>query len=110
MQNDLHLLDAQVRHLGTDINYIVLEHLFDHLQKQGVEFHFHTHIDKVEQIGKAYRIHAKDMAYDGDICIISTGRSGSKWAISVKIWESKPDPIVLTSEYGWNCRQRFSLI
>lgn len=79
MQNDLHLLDAQVRHLGTDINYIVLEHLFDHLQKQGVEFHFHTHIDKVEQIGKAYRIHAKDMAYDGDICIISTGRSGSKW-------------------------------
>lgn len=79
MQNDLHLLDAQVRHLGTDINYIVLEHLFDHLQKHGVEFHFHTHIDKVEQIGKAYRIHAKDMAYDGDICIISTGRSGSKW-------------------------------
>ena len=27
MQNQLHLLDASVRHLGTDINYIVLENL-----------------------------------------------------------------------------------
>ena len=27
MQNDLHLLDASVRHLGTDINYIVLENV-----------------------------------------------------------------------------------
>ena len=32
MQNGLHLLDASVRHLGTDINYIVLEHLYDHLK------------------------------------------------------------------------------
>lgn len=79
MQNDLHLLDAQVRHLGTDINYVVLERLFDHLQKQGVEFHFRTHIDQVEQINHAYRIHAQDAVYEGDVCIISTGRSGSKW-------------------------------
>ena len=28
IQNDLHLLDASVRHLGTDINYIVLENLY----------------------------------------------------------------------------------
>ena len=31
MQNDLHLLDASVRHLGTDINYVVLEKLYDFL-------------------------------------------------------------------------------
>ena len=39
MQHGLHLLDASVRHLGTDINYIVLEHLYDYLKEQ-VEFHF----------------------------------------------------------------------
>ena len=27
LRNDLHLLDAQVRHLGTDINYVVLQNL-----------------------------------------------------------------------------------
>ena len=34
MQNDLHLLDASVRHLGTDINYIVLENLYDYLKER----------------------------------------------------------------------------
>ena len=37
MQNDLHLLDASVRHLGTDINYVVLENLYEYL-KDKVEF------------------------------------------------------------------------
>ena len=32
IQNDLHLLDASVRHLGTDINYVVLENLYAYLQ------------------------------------------------------------------------------
>ena len=37
IQNDLHLLDASVRHLGTDINYVVLENLYNFL-KDRVEF------------------------------------------------------------------------
>ena len=32
LQHGLHLLDAQVRHLGTDINYIVLENLYNDLK------------------------------------------------------------------------------
>ena len=32
LQNGLHLLDAQVRHLGTDINYVVLKNLYDELK------------------------------------------------------------------------------
>lgn len=41
IQNDLHLLDASVRHLGTDINYVVLENLYAEL-KDKVDFHFDT--------------------------------------------------------------------
>ena len=29
LQNGLHLLDASVRHLGTDINYVVLQNLYE---------------------------------------------------------------------------------
>lgn len=79
LQNDLHLLDAQVRHLGTDINYVVLENLYEHLVKAGVEFHFNTHIDKVEQLESGYRIASGEQVFEGKKCIISTGRSGSKW-------------------------------
>lgn len=37
MQNKLKLLDASVRHLGTDINYVVLENMYAHL-KDKVDF------------------------------------------------------------------------
>lgn len=78
MQNGLHLLDASVRHLGTDINYIVLEHLYEHL-KDKVEFHFDCPVDKVEKIDNCYRIYSGNDFYDGEKCVISAGRSGSKW-------------------------------
>ena len=82
MQNGLHLLDASVRHLGTDINYIVLEHLYDHL-KEKIDFHFNCFIDKVEKLDSGYRIYHEDYYYDGKECVISAGRSGSKWMENV---------------------------
>ena len=78
MQNGLHLLDASVRHLGTDINCIVLKHLYDHL-KNKVEFHFNCFIDRVEKLDNGYRIYHESTAYEGKECVISAGRSGSKW-------------------------------
>ena len=36
MQNKLKLLDASVRHLGTDINYVVLENLYAKLKEHVV--------------------------------------------------------------------------
>ena len=41
MQNGLKLLDASVRHLGTDINHVVLENLYAELSEQ-VDFFFRT--------------------------------------------------------------------
>ena len=78
MQNQLHLLDASVRHLGTDINYIVLENLYNEL-KDKVEFFFNTHIDRVQKLEDGYCVESKDGKHTCRECIISVGRSGSKW-------------------------------
>ena len=78
MQNDLHLLDASVRHLGTDVNYIVLSHLYEHL-KDKVEFHFNCMIDHVEKVENGYRLYHGGTYYEGTKCVISAGRIGSKW-------------------------------
>ncbi len=78
IQNDLHLLDASVRHLGTDINYIVLENLYKKL-KDKVSFFFDTPVDTVSADGGIYTIKTKKGAFTSDKCIISVGRSGSKW-------------------------------
>lgn len=78
MQNKLNLLDASVRHLGTDINFIVLENLYAEL-KDKVTFYFDTPVKTVETVGDGYRICCENASYDCDKCIISVGRSGSKW-------------------------------
>ena len=78
MQHGLHLLDASVRHLGTDINYVVLEHLYDHL-KNKVDFYFDCAIETVEKTEKGYKVYSNDTTFEGTKCIISAGRSGSKW-------------------------------
>ncbi len=78
MQNDLHLLDASVRHLGTDINYVVLENMYNEL-KDKVDFHFNSPVEHIEVLENGYRISCKNGTYDCEKCIVSVGRSGSKW-------------------------------
>ncbi len=78
IQNNLHLLDASVRHLGTDINYVVLENLYAEL-KDKVEFFFDTPVQSVKVMDGGYEVICKDGTYTCADCIISVGRSGSKW-------------------------------
>ena len=78
MQNKLKLLDASVRHLGTDINYVVLENLYAKL-KEHVDFHFNTPVERLEVLEDGYRIITKNDTTDCSKCIVSVGRSGSKW-------------------------------
>ena len=78
IQHDLHLLDASVRHLGTDINYIVLENLYADL-KDKVDFFFDTPVESVEVHEEGYKIMCKNQTYTCSKCIVSVGRSGSKW-------------------------------
>lgn len=78
LQNKLNLLDASVRHLGTDKNYIVLENIYSDL-KDKVDFYFSTPVEHIELNDGGYRLITKKGEYDCDKCIISVGRIGSKW-------------------------------
>ena len=78
IQNDLHLLDASVRHLGTDINYVVLENLYAEL-KDKVDFHFDTPVRGISVIDGGYEVACDGESHTCAQCIVSVGRSGSKW-------------------------------
>ena len=83
MQNKLTLLDASVRHLGTDINYVVLQNIYKEL-KDKLDFYFMTPVDTVEKLENGYRVFYGEEEYsDCRNCIISVGRSGSKWMQTV---------------------------
>ena len=78
IQNNLHLLDASVRHLGTDINYVVLENMYSYLQDK-VDFYFNTPVKEIKIIDGGYEVVTDKGNYSCDKCIVSVGRSGSKW-------------------------------
>lgn len=78
LQNKLHLLEASVRHLGTDKNFIVMKNIYDKL-KDKIDYFFSSPVDKIEKIDGGYKIFSKGKEYTSKYCIISVGRSGSKW-------------------------------
>ena len=82
LQNDLHLLDASVRHLGTDINYVVLQNLYEELRHR-VDFYFETPVRSIERIDGGYRVSSDRESWACRQCVVSVGRSGSKWMETV---------------------------
>lgn len=78
MQNKLKLLDASVRHLGTDVNYIVLKNLYEYLEDKA-DFYFNTPVTSIEHPDDGYVTHTDAGDYSCKNCIVSVGRSGSKW-------------------------------
>ena len=82
LQNKLKLLDASVRHLGTDVNYVVLKNLYDEM-KDHMDFFFDTPVEKIQVKEDGYTVSTKDAEYACRKCIVSVGRSGSKWMETV---------------------------
>ena len=78
LQNKLNLLDASVRHLGTDKNYIVLGNLYNEL-KDKVDFFFSTPVEHIEFSEGGYKIITKKAEFECEKCVVSVGRIGSKW-------------------------------
>lgn len=83
LQNRMHLLEAQVRHLGTDINYEVLSNLYEQL-KSKVKFFFSEAVKDIRPLPTGmYEIETSKQRCQATYCIISAGRSGSKWVESL---------------------------
>lgn len=78
IQNKLNLLDASVRHLGTDINLIVLGNLYNEL-KDKVTFFFDTPVQHILKSADGFTVTTAEGEYECRNCIISVGRVGSKW-------------------------------
>ncbi|KPU42859.1 ferredoxin--NADP reductase [Oxobacter pfennigii] len=78
LKYDLHLLDAKVRHFGTDRNVIILTNMYNYL-KDKVNFVFNCEVSDIEKIDNEFIVKTKNGEYYGENLILATGRSGSKW-------------------------------
>ena len=78
LRHDLHLLDAKVRHLGTDRNVKILENIYDYT-KDKIEFAFRTAVESVEAFSGGFTVHtASGEDYSCSDLVLAMGRSGSK--------------------------------
>lgn len=78
LRHDLHLLDAEVRHLGTDRNQIILNNLYEYL-KDKIDIIFNTEVSDIEKQGDIFKVETDRGEFQCSNLILATGRSGSKW-------------------------------
>jgi len=78
LQHDLHLLDAKVRHLGTDRNLKILANMYNHL-KDKIEMIFNTEVKDITKEGEQFNVTTDNGNYSCKDLIVASGRSGSKW-------------------------------
>lgn len=84
LRNNLHLLEAKVRHLGTDRNVKILGRIFDYCSDR-IDTMFYTTITEIEQEQDGTFLVKTDKgeAFSCRDLVLATGRSGSKWISSV---------------------------
>ncbi|SHE39790.1 NAD(P)/FAD-dependent oxidoreductase [Schwartzia succinivorans] len=77
---DLHLLDASVRHLGTENNLSMLKKTYEHL-KDKVEFHFLAPVKNIESDGSGDNqlILENGEKVSAEYLIVTPGRAGAEW-------------------------------
>ena len=84
LRHNLHLLDAKVRHLGTDRNVQILGKIYDYIRDR-IDMKFKTEVTDIERnedgtflvrTNQGEEFRCKDL-------VLAAGRSGSKWIAEV---------------------------
>lgn len=79
LRNNLHLLDAKVRHLGTDRNMKILKRIYEYT-KDRIDIRFNEEVLDVEALeGGGFVVTTASDEYSAEDVVLATGRSGSKW-------------------------------
>ena len=79
LRNNLHLLDAKVRHLGTDRNIKILGEIYN-FTKQRIDMEFRTEILSIDKgAGGEFIVKTNKGDFTCSNLVLATGRSGSAW-------------------------------
>ena len=79
LEFDLHLLQAQCKHLGTEKNLMILTNIYEDL-KDKMDFHFNTAISEIKTCSEGYElVTEKGDTYYAKEIISAVGREGADW-------------------------------
>lgn len=78
LRYDLHLLDAKVRHLGTDRNLVIAGNMYDFI-KDKMDIRFNTQVRDIGKQDGIFQVETEKGTFEGKKLILATGRTGSQW-------------------------------
>lgn len=79
LSHDLHLLEAEVKHLGTENNKQILTKMFDYLNER-VEVSCNSAVESIEKLNDHYQITLTNgQTAKCRFLIVAPGRSGAEW-------------------------------
>lgn len=81
LRNDIHLLSAKVRHLGTENNLRILEHIYDELLNK-ITMLFNTKVEDISISADNFELTTANPEYSKINCkylIAAPGRAGAEW-------------------------------
>lgn len=79
LENDLHLLQASVKHLGTENNLEILKRLYHYLLER-LEMMCNTQVENIESCKEGYAVELHDgQTINCKYLIVAPGRSGAEW-------------------------------
>lgn len=78
LKHDLHLLDAKVRHLGTDRNLVIAGNMYDFI-KDKMDIRFESEVYTVNKIDDHFLVTTKEGTFKSKKVVLATGRTGSNW-------------------------------
>lgn len=78
LKYDLHLLDAQVRHLGTDRNLVIAGNMYDYI-KDSIDLRFNCEVHDIEKKDDLFTVASSCGTFQGKKAIVAAGRTGSAW-------------------------------
>ncbi len=79
LKHDLHLLNAKVRHLGTENNLVIMENIYAFL-KDKIDIRCNTAVSAIERCGETFRLALeKGGSVECRFLIAAPGRAGAEW-------------------------------
>jgi len=79
LKYDLHLLQAKVKHLGTENNLRILQNIYEAL-KDRIDYRFRCAVESIDREGEGYRLTTgKGDEISCTYLIAAPGRSGAEW-------------------------------
>ena len=79
LEHDLHLLQAQCKHLGTENNLKILANIYEYLREK-IDYRFRTAVSRIDPAGEGYRLTLENgESLECTYLIAAPGRSGAEW-------------------------------